>query len=124
MRKWFILAVLAVLAVVAYFGFFNFTYYGSMYRGRIAAERDIANDKLQIKSRGYVPIERDSFYRQVLEDKYGIAIEDVRGTGKSGALAGYVDGYNSLMQQEFDRRFGKSAISDLQQEVGVIIKSR
>jgi len=77
--------------------------------GQLDARRDLKNDKLIIKLTG-MGFQAEVIYKEILEKDYGIELDRVASCEVEAALGDYVDGYNEVMSEVIDKRFGKDIL--------------
>ena len=86
--------------------------------GRAQAERDIAADKLCLKTYGKL-VHWFPHLRTMAKERYGIDFEVVAGCVIDEELKERTEGYNEPVRQEINRRFGKGILEQLTEEARV-----
>ena len=84
-------------------------------RGRAAAERDILEGQLRIRTYG-LPSPSAGLYRELLKEKLGIDVVTVAGCVVNESLVAETDAYNTLMEAEISRRFGPDILQTIDRE--------
>jgi hypothetical protein len=81
-------------------------YESAPWRGRWAANRDLANGRFLILGYGLPPrgvIE----YRQILAERYGVEYQQVAACIVSPTLVSYADAYDRVSEQAIQQKFGQ-----------------
>ena len=87
------------------------------------ARQDIEKGHLEIRTFG-LPVPSIGEYAGLLGERLGVALVPVAGCVVTGDLVASVDAYNSVMEREIERRFGKGVLDRLSREADAIWEQR
>lgn len=91
--------------------------YDAAYRaGRADAARDIARGYFAVEEFGRLPVFEDE-YVKLAAKRYGIHVKVLAGCIVDEEIAGHAKGYNEISMPAIERRFGKSALLETENEV-------
>lgn len=87
----------------------------SAQRGRSDARADLRAGRLAIETFGLPPRDRPIYHR-LLKERYGIEPRVVAGCIVNDSILGHVRGYNEVMREEIQRRFGANVFERTAEE--------
>ena len=77
--------------------------------GRVDAKCDLKQGRLTVKLTG-MGFQAEDPYREILRKDYGIELERVASCLVNAELVDYVEGYNAVMVEAVEERFGAEAL--------------
>jgi len=80
-------------------------------RGRVAAQIDIRRGRYQLLGYGLPSATRPE-YARCLSERYGIQFHAVAGCIVSDSLVAYVNAYDSKLEEDAHRRFGRNVFDE------------
>jgi hypothetical protein len=105
-----ILAVVVAVPILLTSWFFT-----ASIRGQTAAHIDVALGHYEVQGYGLPGPERDE-YALLLQSRYGIRFRTVAGCIVSPSLLAYLNGYNEVVRNRANRKFGRDVFEESYQE--------